>query len=77
MLMSLAEHYKFDVEAPYDTLSPAIQKIILYGSGKETIEFKYRNDRGDITVRRHPLKACSIIWNAVIKKQNQRLSVKN
>ncbi len=53
MLMSLAEHYKFDVEAPYDTLSPAIQKIILYGSGKETIEFKYRNDRGDITVRRH------------------------
>lgn len=56
MLMSLAEHYKFDVEAPYDTLSPAIQKIILYGSGKETIEFKYRNDRGDITVRRHPFE---------------------
>ncbi|EPO5266396.1 excinuclease ABC subunit UvrA [Providencia rettgeri] len=56
MLMSLAEHYKFDVEAPYDTLNPAIQKIILYGSGKETIEFKYRNDRGDITVRRHPFE---------------------
>lgn len=56
MLQSLAEHYKFDVEAPYDSLSPSIQKIILYGSGKETIEFKYRNDRGDITVRHHPFE---------------------
>lgn len=56
MLMSLGEHYKFDVEAPYESLSPAIQKVILYGSGKESIEFKYRNDRGDITVRHHPFE---------------------
>ncbi|PXW46179.1 excinuclease ABC subunit A [Erwinia sp. AG740] len=56
MLRSLAEHYEFDVEAPFDSLSPAIQKVILYGSGKENIEFKYINDRGDTSVRRHPFE---------------------
>jgi excinuclease ABC subunit A len=47
MLKSLAEHYKFDVEAPWGTLSASVQKVVLYGSGKENIEFKYMNDRGD------------------------------
>ncbi|ATO34639.1 UvrABC system protein A [Dickeya dianthicola] len=56
MLRSLAEHYQFDVEAPFDNLSPAVQKVILYGSGKENIEFKYINDRGDTSVRRHPFE---------------------
>ncbi|ACS84535.1 excinuclease ABC subunit UvrA [Musicola paradisiaca] len=56
MLRSLAEHYEFDVEAPYDSLSPATQKVILYGSGKENVEFKYINDRGDTSVRRHPFE---------------------
>ncbi|WP_038905578.1 excinuclease ABC subunit UvrA [Dickeya zeae] len=56
MLRSLAEHYEFDVEAPFDSLSPAIHKVILYGSGKENIEFKYINDRGDTSVRRHPFE---------------------
>ncbi|MBX9446298.1 excinuclease ABC subunit UvrA [Dickeya chrysanthemi] len=56
MLRSLAEHYEFDVEAPFDSLSPALQKVILYGSGKENIEFKYINDRGDTSVRRHPFE---------------------
>lgn len=53
MLRSLSEHYKFDVEAPFNTLSDTIQKVILSGSGKENIEFKYTNDRGDTVVRRH------------------------
>ncbi|MGM3174598.1 excinuclease ABC subunit UvrA [Dickeya lacustris] len=56
MLRSLAEHYEFDVEAPFDSLSASIQKVILYGSGKENIEFKYINDRGDTSVRRHPFE---------------------
>nr|WP_255478179.1 hypothetical protein [Serratia sp. ME43] len=29
---------------------------MLSGSGKESIEFKYINDRGDTTVRRHPFE---------------------
>ncbi|STV29678.1 excinuclease ABC subunit A [Klebsiella pneumoniae subsp. ozaenae] len=56
MLKSLAEHYKFDVEAPWGTLSANVQKVVLYGSGKESIEFKYMNDRGDTSVRRHPFE---------------------
>ncbi|QTL40691.1 excinuclease ABC subunit UvrA [Xenorhabdus budapestensis] len=56
ILKSLADHYKFDIETPFDELSPAIKKAILYGSGKESIEFKYTNDRGDATVRNHPFE---------------------
>ncbi|HGJ5860071.1 MAG TPA: excinuclease ABC subunit UvrA [Arsenophonus nasoniae] len=56
MLQSLAKHYKFDVEATFSSLDPAIKQVILYGSGKEAIEFKYQNDRGDVTVRSHPFE---------------------
>ncbi|KAE8176648.1 excinuclease ABC subunit UvrA [Photobacterium carnosum] len=56
MLKSLAEHFKFDVEAPFNTLPKKIQTLILSGSGTTDIEFKYINDRGDITVRRHPFE---------------------
>ncbi|MEK9497782.1 excinuclease ABC subunit UvrA [Photorhabdus sp. P32] len=56
MLCSLAEHYKFDIEAPFNSLSANIQKVVLYGSGKQSIEFKYINDRGDTTVRHHPFE---------------------
>ncbi|UDG81009.1 UvrABC system protein A [Candidatus Hartigia pinicola] len=54
MLQSLAEHYKFNIDAPYATLTPEIQHTILHGSGKEIIKFKYYNNRGDVTVRHHP-----------------------
>ncbi|WP_074012655.1 excinuclease ABC subunit UvrA [Candidatus Sodalis sp. SoCistrobi] len=56
MLRSLAEHYEFDVEAPFHALSPTVQQKILFGSDKENIEFKYINDRGDTSVRRHPFE---------------------
>lgn len=56
MLTSLAEHYKFDVEAPFEKLSAKIRNIVLHGSGKESIAFKYINDRGDVVVRNHPFE---------------------
>lgn len=56
MLSSLAEHYKFDVEVPYEQLSEKVRKIVLYGSGKDSIAFKYVNDRGDVVVRNHPFE---------------------
>ncbi|TDB55825.1 excinuclease ABC subunit UvrA [Photorhabdus khanii] len=56
MLCSLANHYKFDIEAPFNSLSASIQQVVLYGSGKQSIEFKYTNDRGDTTVRNHPFE---------------------
>lgn len=33
-----------------------MHKVVLYGSGKENIEFKYMNDRGDTSIRRHPFE---------------------
>ncbi len=56
MLKSLAEHYGFDVDAPFTSLKPAHQQAILHGSGRTEIEFKYLNDRGDIVLRKHPFE---------------------
>ncbi len=56
MLRPLGEHYDFDVEAPYNELSSDVKNAILHGSGKTTIEFKYINDRGDTSIRRHPFE---------------------
>ncbi len=46
MLESLAKHYKFDVEAPFEELPPAVQQVILHGSGEEEIRFSYVMDSG-------------------------------
>ncbi|AMG13233.1 excinuclease ABC subunit UvrA [Vibrio vulnificus] len=56
MLTSLAEHYDFDLHAPFNSLSKRIQEVILKGSGGTEIEFKYINDRGDIRLKRHPFE---------------------
>ncbi len=53
MLKSLASHYDFDIEKPFNKLTKKIQKVILYGSGKTKIEFTYSNDRGDVMKRVH------------------------
>ncbi|MCW8856938.1 MAG: excinuclease ABC subunit UvrA, partial [Kangiella sp.] len=53
MLKSLAKHYKFDIEAPWSSLTKKIQDVVLYGSGKTQIDFEYSNDRGDNYQRKH------------------------
>ena len=53
MLTSLAEHYDFDINAPFKELSTKHRKLVLHGSGRQKIKFKYRNDRGDIINREH------------------------
>jgi excinuclease ABC subunit A len=53
MLSSLAEHYGFDVESPFQALRKKHRNAILYGSGSERIDFSYVNDRGDVIHRRH------------------------
>ena len=56
MLGSLAAHYEFSVDKPFNSLTAAQQKVILYGSGKTNIDFRYLNDRGDIVKRSHPFE---------------------
>lgn len=53
MLKSVAEHYKFDLDEPFEALTPQAKKVVLHGSGHTQIEFRYMNDRGDVVVRNH------------------------
>lgn len=56
MLGSLAGHFGFSLEEPFQELDPEHQKFILNGSGRENVEFRYLNDRGDIVKRAHPFE---------------------
>jgi len=56
MLGSLASHYGFSLDVPFDSLPPEQQKFVLRGSGKENVDFRYLNDRGDIVKRSHPFE---------------------
>jgi excinuclease ABC subunit A len=53
MLQSLAKHFGFDLERPFDRLPERVQQMILYGSDKEKIAFQYLSDRGRPMVREH------------------------
>ena len=53
MLDSLAKHYDFDLERPFESLPENIQHIILHGSGRESISFRYLDERGKPTQREH------------------------
>ncbi len=53
MLQSLAQHYNFDIEQPFEKLPEEIQKILLNGSGREQIPFRYLNERGSFFSRSH------------------------
>jgi excinuclease ABC subunit A len=56
MLQALADHYKFALDKPFKDLTEEAQKVVLYGSGEQEIEFKYMNDRGDVVFRKHPFE---------------------
>lgn len=56
MLGSLASHYGFSLDVPFDSLPAEKQKFVLRGSGKENVDFRYLNDRGDIVKRSHPFE---------------------
>jgi excinuclease ABC subunit A len=56
MIRALAAHYKFDIEAPWSTLSQTVRDAVLHGSGKTDIEFKYTDSRGRAARRAHPFE---------------------
>ena len=56
MISSLAKHYGFDIETPFEELDESIQKVILMGSGTENIEFTYMGNRGNVTTKTHPFE---------------------
>ena len=56
MLQSLARHYRFDVEQPWEALDERVQNVVLHGSGKEKVPFHYPNERGRPSVKEHPFE---------------------
>jgi len=53
LIQSLARHFHFDIETPWDELDDKIRQVLLSGSGEEQIEFRYLNGQGGTTRRRH------------------------
>ncbi|MEN9894007.1 MAG: hypothetical protein RLY78_4302 [Pseudomonadota bacterium] len=46
MLESVARHYGFDIDTPFEDLAPAHQQVLLHGSGEEAIAFTYEAEAG-------------------------------
>ena len=53
LILSLAKHYRFDVDTPWQELPKATQKAVLYGSGEEIITFRYLTEGGGSVQRKH------------------------
>jgi len=56
MLESLARHYDFDIDTPFEELPKKIRDVILHGSGSELISFSYFGEGGERTKRKHPFE---------------------
>ena len=53
MLTSLAQHYGFDVDAPFESLPARAQEVVLQGSGDDRIPFRYPGEKGRSAVKEH------------------------
>ncbi len=53
LVQSLAAHYDFELDTPFDELPEEIRRTILFGSGDEVIDFRYFDGRGGAVKRRH------------------------
>ncbi|WP_374494411.1 excinuclease ABC subunit UvrA [Zoogloea sp.] len=56
LLASLAGHYGFDIEAPWEELPERTREVVLHGSGKEKIAFRYLSDGGKAVLKEHPFE---------------------
>ena len=53
ILNSLANHYGFDIDTPFNDLEEDIQNIVLHGSKNQKIEFSYFVGTGTVQKRKH------------------------
>ena len=56
LLQSLASHYGFDLDTPFQDLDEAHRQILLHGSGEESIEMTFFSDRGLPRTKRAPFE---------------------
>ncbi|NVK43274.1 MAG: excinuclease ABC subunit UvrA [Oceanospirillaceae bacterium] len=55
-LQAVAQHAGFDMNTPFCELEERHRKLVLEGSGRENIPFRYVNDRGDTIEKAHPFE---------------------
>jgi excinuclease ABC subunit A len=53
MLQGLSHEYSFDIDAPFDSLTPATREVILFGSGSHKLAFKYLSESGRTVTKEH------------------------
>ncbi|GAB3727364.1 excinuclease ABC subunit UvrA [Luteimonas pelagia] len=53
LIASLAKHYGFSVDTPWNELGEDVRQAVLFGSGNESITFSYLTDAGGRSQRRH------------------------
>jgi len=53
MLTSLAKHYDFSLETPFEDLPKKIQKVLLFGSDNKEITFRYMHENGQVIKKVH------------------------
>jgi excinuclease ABC subunit A len=53
LIQALAKHYGFDIEMPWKELKPKVQKVVLFGSGDEVIEFRYSEGKSKASRKKH------------------------
>ena len=56
LIQSLAAHYGFDPDTPWQALPERVRHVLLHGSGDEVIAFEYVGDRGRRVVQHHPFE---------------------
>jgi len=56
LVESLATHYGFDPETPWQDLPETVHRVLLHGSGTESIAFQYGADGGRRVTKRHPFE---------------------
>jgi excinuclease ABC subunit A len=53
LILSLARHYKFDIDTPWEQLPEGIRHAVLFGSGDEQVSFRYLTEAGGSVSRKH------------------------
>ncbi|AEP37206.1 excinuclease ABC subunit UvrA [Taylorella asinigenitalis] len=56
IMSSLADHYGFSLDIPYEELSAQVREVLLHGSGDENIGFAYLGQNGRTSIQYHPFE---------------------
>src|SRR5579864_8401072 len=56
LIQALSKHYGFDIETPWTELPEEVRRVLLHGSGPESIEFTEHGASGRKSRRRHPFE---------------------